>query len=134
MTDIRIIHAYRHLYRQLLHAVKFSKPARFVARDQLRAAFRDKNAKFDPRSTTRTLRFLEAAARARGLEHNILKNLLVVAWHRTNVTRVAWKTVEHSIQAPRKQTDLEKYIHKTAYRQYDMTVAMLNKSLGLCLR
>ncbi|OTB16312.1 hypothetical protein K445DRAFT_74783 [Daldinia sp. EC12] len=109
MTDPRIIHAYRHLYRQLLHAVKFSKPARFVARDQLRAAFRDKNAKFDPRNTTRTVRFLEAAARTRGLEHSILKNLLMVAYDRT-------------------------YGSRTAYKQYDMTVAMLNKSLGLCLR
>ena len=99
MADSRIIHAYRHLYRQLLHAVKFSKPARFVARDQLRAAFRDKNAKFDPRSTTRTVRFLEAAARTRGLEHSILKNLLMVAYDRTYGSRVAWKIVEHSIQS-----------------------------------
>ncbi|KAI0852052.1 DUF1763-domain-containing protein, partial [Daldinia vernicosa] len=100
MADLRVIHAYRHLYRGLLHAVQFSKPARFVARDRLRAAFREKGAKFDPRSTARTLRFLEAAARTRGLEHNILKNLLLVAYYRYYASRTPWKIVEHSINAP----------------------------------
>ncbi|KAI2779150.1 DUF1763-domain-containing protein [Daldinia loculata] len=134
MTDLKVIHAYRHLYRGLLHAVQFSKPARYVARDQLRTAFREERAKFDPRNTARTLRFLEAAARTRGLEHNILKNLLVVAYYRYYASRMPWKMVEHSIHAPRKRTEFEIFIQKTAYKHYDMTVAMLNKSMGLCLR
>ncbi|KAI0378322.1 DUF1763-domain-containing protein [Hypomontagnella monticulosa] len=102
MADIQVIHAYRHLYRGLLHAVQFSGPARYIARDQLRAAFREKGAKLDPRSTTRTLRFLEAAARTRGLEHRILRNLLHVAFYRYHASRKSWKHVEISLkQKPR---------------------------------
>lgn len=29
---------------------------------------------------------------------------------------------------------MEQHVRKTAYKHYDMTVAMLNKSMGLCLR
>jgi hypothetical protein len=82
MTNIQIIHAYRHLYRGLLHAVQFSKPARYTARNQLRRAFREERAKYDARGVVRTLRFLDAAARERGLEHRVLKNLLTMAWYR----------------------------------------------------
>ncbi len=82
MADLEVIHAYRHLYRGLLHAVQFSKPARFVARDKLRTAFREKGSKLDSRGAARTLRFLEAAARERGLEHSVLKNILMTTYFR----------------------------------------------------
>ncbi|RYC61815.1 hypothetical protein CHU98_g4395 [Xylaria longipes] len=111
MADPKIIHAYRHLYRGLLHAVQFSKPARYTARNQLRRAFREKGAKYDYRGIARTIRFLDAATRERGLEHRVLKNLLFIAW-----------------------PALEDHVQKTVYKHYDMTIAMLNKSMGLCLR
>ncbi|KAI0181323.1 DUF1763-domain-containing protein [Hypoxylon sp. FL1284] len=101
MTDLRIIHAYRHLYRAVLHAVHFSKPARYVARDQLRRGFRDEKAKFDARSIARTLRFLEAAARTRGLEHTILKNLLTTAFFRYSESHISWKLYELAQQQRR---------------------------------
>ncbi|KAI1820940.1 hypothetical protein F4861DRAFT_520929 [Xylaria intraflava] len=85
MADLEVIHAYRHLYRGLLHAVQFSKPSRFIARDQLRRAFREKGAKYDRRGILRTIRFLDAAARERGLEHRVLKNLLLIAFQRYSV-------------------------------------------------
>ena len=81
-TNPEIIHAYRHLYRGLLRAVMFSAPARYLARDQLRAAFREKGAQLDAQGIRRTLWFLKAAAQERGLEHRILKNLLRVHRHR----------------------------------------------------
>ena len=90
MADPRVIHTYRHLYRACLHAVQFSKPARFVARDKLRTAFREKDAELDERGSIRTLRFLEAAARERGLEHNVLKNLLVITYFRDYHDRRAY--------------------------------------------
>ena len=74
-----IVHAYRHLYRGLLRAVQFSSPARYAARDRLRAAFRDGAAAWDAEGAKRTLWFVEAAARERGLEHRLLKNLLAMA-------------------------------------------------------
>ncbi|KAI6080571.1 DUF1763-domain-containing protein [Hypoxylon rubiginosum] len=134
MANLKIIHAYRHIYRGLLHAIQFSKPARFTARDQLRAAFRDERSKLDSRSIARTLRFLEAATRTRGLEHTILRNLLLTAYYRQKDAQNPWKFVDQNLKHPRRETELEKHVRKTAYKHYDMTVAMLNKSMGLCLR
>lgn len=73
-----IIHAYRRLYRGLLRGVQYARPARFIARDQLRAAFREPGATLDAEGVKRTVWFLEAAAKERGLEHSILKNLIEV--------------------------------------------------------
>ncbi|KAI0432868.1 DUF1763-domain-containing protein [Xylaria sp. FL1042] len=124
MADPKVIHAYRHLYRGLLHAVQFSKPARYTARNQLRRAFRERGAKYDHRGIVRTILFLNAATRERGLEHRVLKNLLLIAWHRYDNAN-NWKHV---------QKELEIHVQATAYNHYDMTIAMLNKSMGLCLR
>uniref|UniRef100_A0A0D2XUQ6 Uncharacterized protein n=1 Tax=Fusarium oxysporum (strain Fo5176) TaxID=660025 RepID=A0A0D2XUQ6_FUSOF len=77
-TPTEIRHAYRHLYRNLLKAVQYAIPARFVARDQLRRAFREPGATYDGRGIKRTIWFLQAAAKEKGLEHKILKNLLRV--------------------------------------------------------
>lgn len=90
MADPKIIHAYRHLYRGLLHAVQFSKPARYTARNQLRRAFREEGAKYDSRGIARTIRFLEAATRERGPEHRVLKNLIFIAWCRYDDS-TGWK-------------------------------------------
>lgn len=100
MTDLEVIHAYRHLYRGLLHAIQFSKPAQYVARHQLRTAFREERSKFDHRSITRTKIFLEAAARNRGVEHNILKNLLLTAYFRYQASQAPWKIVGRAMNEP----------------------------------
>jgi len=72
-----VIQSYRHLYRGVLRAVRFSKPARFTARDQLRSAFRKGTiADLDVKKIARTLEFLKNAEEERGLEHKIVKNLL----------------------------------------------------------
>ncbi|PTD06035.1 hypothetical protein FCULG_00001430 [Fusarium culmorum] len=111
-STTQISHAYRSLYRNILKAVQYSSPARFVARDQLRRAFREPGATYDERGIKRTNWFLEAAAKEKGMEHRILKNLLRVQ-KMSNETKVA---------------------NATAYNHYDMTVAMLNKSMGTLLR
>lgn len=133
MADPEVIHAYRHLYRGLLHAVHFSKPARFSARNQLRRAFREKGAKYDHRGIARTVRFLDAATRERGLEHRVLKNLLMMAWYRYD-DAPGWRHAQLEQQAMEKKTELGAHVHTTVYNHYDMTIAMLNKSMGLCLR
>ncbi|KAI0101875.1 hypothetical protein GGR51DRAFT_528816 [Nemania sp. FL0031] len=101
MADPKVIHAYRHLYRGLLHAVQFAKPARFTARNQLRKAFREKGAKYDVRGIARTIRFLDAATRETGLEHHVLKNLLVIAWHRYE-NPPTWREVQVEQKTPKK--------------------------------
>lgn len=80
-----IINAYRYLYRGLLRAVQFSKPARYTARDQLRDAFRrDNPITFDQLKINRTLEFLRLATLEAGFEHRILKNILRMNWERRN--------------------------------------------------
>jgi hypothetical protein len=86
-TPTQLIHAYRHLYRGLLHAVQFSKPARYQGRDKLRTAFRkDDPSQFDQERITRTVEFLSLAAKERGLEHKLVKNLLHMSWAEKDLT------------------------------------------------
>lgn len=76
---------YRHLYRGLLRAVQFSKPARYTARDQLRDAFRKgQHNEYNQAKIDNTLEFLKHAAEQRGAEHFLLKNLLRCAYERRN--------------------------------------------------
>lgn len=83
MTNVEVIHAYRHLLRAGLRAVQFSKPARFTLRDQLRDSFRDPQAPpLEIDRVERTVEFLNAAASEKGLEHRIVKNLIRVEWER----------------------------------------------------
>lgn len=95
MSSQEVIHAYRHLYRGLLRAVQYSTPGRYTARDQLRKAFRepakDGAAALDKAGVKRTLWFLKAAQKEAGMEHRILKSLLMVGWHRENAARRLWK-------------------------------------------
>lgn len=82
MSKQDIIHAYRHLYRQGLRAVQYSKPARYTLRDRLRLAFRKASASdFDTQKINNTLEFLQYATIQNGLEHKIVKNLLFVWWN-----------------------------------------------------
>ena len=79
-----LVHAYRHLYRGLLRAVQYSKPARYSARDQLRDAFRKEDpTAFNKAKVERTIEFLRLAAQETGLEHKLVKNLLYTnRWRR----------------------------------------------------
>jgi hypothetical protein len=94
-SSLPILHAYRHLYRALLRAVQYSTPNRYVARDQLRDAFRRGHyEQFDKQKISRTLEFLDAATRERGLEHRLLKNLLHVAyWRILNLKKLVSQSV-----------------------------------------
>ena len=82
MTERAILHAYRHVLRHSLRAIQFSKPARYTLRDRVRWAFRKGTASdFDQQKIANTLEFLHYATKQNGLEHKILKNLLLVWWH-----------------------------------------------------
>ncbi|TFA99376.1 hypothetical protein CCMA1212_008738 [Trichoderma ghanense] len=131
-TNLDVTHAYRRLYRSLLQAVRYSAPARYVVRDQLRAAFREQKgaeAVLDGEGVKRTVWFLEAAARERGLEHKILKNLVRVRLESGWGVRTWRRALNESKQKP----DI-KQLQQEGVTHYNMTVAMLNKSMGLCLR
>ncbi|KAI9804043.1 MAG: hypothetical protein M1833_000324 [Piccolia ochrophora] len=112
-----LVHSYRRLYRALLQAVQYSAPARFTARTKLRHAFRaGVAASYDQRRIDKTLQFLQQAAKERGIEHRIVKNLLHVSW---------WE--DQQIQ--RRHIPLQ----RQPYAQFKLTIKMLNESEGLCL-
>ncbi|KAH7356843.1 hypothetical protein BKA65DRAFT_393628 [Rhexocercosporidium sp. MPI-PUGE-AT-0058] len=125
-SSSELIHAYRQLYRGLLHAVQYSKPSRYIARDQLRDAFRKgEQASFDQQKVIRTIEFLKYAAQERGLEHRIVKSLLHTKY---------WEArEEHRLQRQAK-LPAQKEVRRTARTHYNMTLAMLNDSMGLYLR
>ncbi|KAG6128379.1 hypothetical protein E4U38_005721 [Claviceps purpurea] len=135
MSTTDIIHAYRTLYRTLLQAVQYSSPARYVARDQLRKAFRaSPAAPFNHEGIKRTIWFLQAAAREKGLEHRVLKNLLRVQSERARSEGGRWKKVLVLSAKNRSGGDKGPAKSAMAYEHYERTVRMLNESMGLCLR
>ena len=89
------IYSYRQLYKHLLRAVRYSKPARFIARNRLRVEFRYGDvSKYDQIRISRTLEFLDAASKSAGLEHRLVKNLMHVWWEQQAFQR---KTMYGSI-------------------------------------
>lgn len=114
MSSAEIVRAYRHIYRAALRAVQFAKPARFVIRDQLRAAFRGERTTltsaannegaqpFDAEAIRRTVWFLNSAAEHRGIEHKIVKNLVKTAYWRQReaaARQQSWKRIVDGHQA-----------------------------------
>lgn len=96
MAQQEVLHAYRHLYRAALRAVCYSQPASTVVRDQLRRTFRARTSTFDKRSVRRTVWFLNNAARERGTEHKIVKNLVLTQFHRDEANRNTWRYLTDS--------------------------------------
>jgi len=89
-TPHQITTAYRHLFKSALRAVQYSQPARFIVQRRLRNAFRQQDSafRFDAAKIARTLEFLDGAARVKGLEHRILKNLMHVWWEQARLGRM----------------------------------------------
>lgn len=76
-----IVRSYRTLYRQGLHAVQYACPARYTLKALIENTYRAGNAvDFDIRKVENTSTFLQCAAKEKGLEHRILKNLLHTWW------------------------------------------------------
>lgn len=83
-----ILRSYRHLYRHGLRAVQYAAPARYTLKILLENAYRTGNAAdYDAQKINNTLTFLEGAAREKGLEHKILKNLLHTWYWEVNRTK-----------------------------------------------
>ncbi|KAF7874150.1 hypothetical protein EAF04_002822 [Stromatinia cepivora] len=124
-TRKQYIYAYRGLYRALLHAVQYAKPARYMGRNMLRDEFRKGNPEtFDQIRIDNTIKFLKLAAKETGLEHKLVKNLLRVQYERG----VQWK------MQLKERTPMQKHLRQNTMTHYDKTIEMLNESMGLCLR
>ncbi|KAK3989806.1 hypothetical protein QBC44DRAFT_78002 [Cladorrhinum sp. PSN332] len=141
MSSSELLTAYRKLLRSGLRAVQFSKPSRYIIRDQLRDGFRDTKNTFEPERIRRTIWFFNAAAADRGMEHKILKNLCRVRFERVReMSRGTWKTKvklwgDKEVKRVKKGEErLHDPIQAGKYGFYDLTVKMLNDSMGMCLR
>ncbi|KAK6005286.1 hypothetical protein QM012_008065 [Aureobasidium pullulans] len=73
-----VIHAYRHLLRTSLQAIRYANPARFTLQSHLRSSFRNPTSSFNSQQISKTLEFLNNAAKYKGLEDKIVRNLLQV--------------------------------------------------------
>lgn len=117
--------AYRDLYKAGLRAVQYSSPARHTIRDRLRRAFRECPAEdFEPQRIANTLEFLEGARRSNGLEHQVLRNLLMV-WY--------WEPFQWMNRKDYK--DIPNLVGRMrAYDGFHHTIRMLNETMGMCLK
>lgn len=81
--------SYRALYKAGLAAVQHSSPARFAIRDKLRHAFRSSSSSsvFSQTRADNTVAFLRVAARRKGLEHDVVRNLCLVHYWQVMGTR-----------------------------------------------
>lgn len=83
-----IVRSYRQLYRRGLHAVKYAAPGRYTLKILLENEYRTGNAAdFDAQKINNTLTFLEGAAKDKGLEHKIVKNLLHTWYWEVNASK-----------------------------------------------
>ncbi|KAI5250619.1 hypothetical protein E4T42_04902 [Aureobasidium subglaciale] len=114
----QIIHAYRRLLRTSLQAIRYAKPARFTLQSHLRDSFRNPKAAFNDQEITQTLEFLSNAAKYKGVEEKVVRNLIHV-----------WGCEARDIPATLKDMDFR----DAAYEKVDDDVRMLERSLGIRL-
>jgi hypothetical protein len=127
-SSYEIVHAYRQLYRHTLKAVQYAKPARFTCIDRLRYAFRTSSAAdFDQVKIDRTLEFLSGAAREKGLEHKLLKNLALVWWHQDHLRFHKWR-----LQSKLSDTNAFR-VSASVGDSINHTIQLLNESMGICI-
>ncbi|KAL4954572.1 hypothetical protein BDW69DRAFT_138608 [Aspergillus filifer] len=125
-----IVAAYRQLYRHGLKAVNYSTPARHVLLRTLRSSFRSSSAReFDSQRITNTVTFLHRAADISGVEHKIVKNLLMIRYWDQPGVKAHLRLIKGLALNQR-----DPNLRKDARQQFDRTLMLLNESLGTCLR
>ncbi|RPA91143.1 DUF1763-domain-containing protein [Choiromyces venosus 120613-1] len=120
-----VIHNYRALYKAALAACQYSSPSRYCVRDKLRKAFRksDPN-RFSQQRIDNTIEFLRTAARRKGMEHYIIKNLCMVEYWQQH-SRNNRKLVVGKSNIP---------VTEQVFSSYLETLGLLNQSMDLELR
>ncbi|KAI5205468.1 hypothetical protein E4T39_02972 [Aureobasidium subglaciale] len=118
----QVIHAYRHLLRTSLQAIRYAKPTRFTLQSHLRHSFRHPKASFNDQEITQTLEFLSNAAKYKGIEQKVVRNLMHV-----------WGCKDRDIPATLKRARKDMDFRDAAYARFDDDVRMLERSLGIRL-
>ncbi|KAI5236782.1 hypothetical protein E4T43_08382 [Aureobasidium subglaciale] len=126
----QVIHAYRHLLRSSLQAIRYAKPARFTLQSHLRDSFRNPKVAFNDQEITQTLEFLSNAAKYKGVEEKVVRNLMHV-WgcKDRDVPVTLWWLMGEYRKRARKDMDFR----DAAYEKFDDDVRMLERSLGIRL-
>ncbi|PKY00948.1 DUF1763-domain-containing protein [Aspergillus campestris IBT 28561] len=126
----QVIHAYRHLYRQGLKAINYSTPSRHVLLRNLRKSFRTSYRQdYDPQKIENTVRFLQRASDVAGMEHKIVKNLMIVRYWDQPLLRKDLRLLK-GLGVDQRSPSLRRDI----IRQFNSTLVFLNESLGTCLK
>ncbi|KAI4765538.1 hypothetical protein E4T52_01659 [Aureobasidium sp. EXF-3400] len=126
-----IVHAYRHLLRTSLQAIRYAKPARFTLQSHLRSSFRNPTSAFNSQEISQTLEFLDNAAKYKGLEDKIVRNLLHV-WgckHRDVPVSLTVRLMDEL----RRREKRDMRLRNAAYERFDEHVKMLERTLGIRL-
>ncbi|KAL2015973.1 hypothetical protein VTK56DRAFT_4486 [Thermocarpiscus australiensis] len=138
MSKPEILKAYRRFLRAGLRAVQYSQPSRSTFLELARAGFRDPEGTFDGERIRRTVWFFNDAANGHGIARQILKNICRVHWDRTREERkMPWRVrckEEEAMSAKKRRLMEADVIKGTEFDHYERTIAMLNDSMGLCLK
>ncbi|KAI5263802.1 hypothetical protein E4T47_08935 [Aureobasidium subglaciale] len=118
----QVIHAYRHLLRSSLQAIRYAKPARFTLQSHLRDSFRNPKVAFNDQEITQTLEFLSNAAKYKGVEEKVVRNLMHV-----------WGCKDRDVPVTLKRARKDMDFRDAAYEKFDDDVRMLERSLGIRL-
>ncbi|PYH81736.1 DUF1763-domain-containing protein [Aspergillus uvarum CBS 121591] len=124
-----VVNTYRQLYRHGLKAVNYSTPARYVLRHTLRSSFRSSPPEsLDQQRIANTINFLQRAAEVAGLEHRIVKNMMIMKYWQNPQIRRDLRSIKGLGVEPR-----DPKVKEDAWQQYNLTLRLLNESLGTCL-
>ncbi|RAH66205.1 DUF1763-domain-containing protein [Aspergillus aculeatinus CBS 121060] len=124
-----VVDTYRQLYRHGLKAVNHSTPARYVLLHTLRSSFRSSPPEsLDQKRVANTIQFLQRAAEAAGLEHKIVKNMMIMKYWQNPQIRRELRTIKGLGVEPH-----DPKLKEDAWQQYNLTLKLLNESLGTCL-
>ena len=63
-----------------MKAVKYSVPAKYSVRDKIRLGFLEKTGSVSQETVDNTVLFLETAAKRKGMEHKLVRNVCLHDW------------------------------------------------------
>ncbi|OLL24095.1 UPF0593 mitochondrial protein [Neolecta irregularis DAH-3] len=129
---------YRKLLKSGLKAVCFALPNRYSIRDRIRGGFEDSNFRPSIEAIENTVAFLDIAARRKGLEDRIVKNICFMQWSKSQDKRmhIRYNQTTKGDDKARNQNikQEEKKLLASSLGHFNDTLIQLNRTANLCLR
>ncbi|KAI9497924.1 hypothetical protein BDB00DRAFT_546572 [Zychaea mexicana] len=128
MIAHRIKNDYRALLKAGYAAVKHERKNKIQIRQRIRNRFEDSSSSLavNDQKIQNTIEFLKTAAKRRGLEHDIVRNICNLDRYRA----------EYDIRPPmysKKFSKEVRQLHQSSYEELDLLIKMLNDDLQICL-